>query len=110
MKICMIVHQNIYSPTTRRALSVAKELVKNCHEVSIVLPAPGRTTKLRELQERRYGVNIFHSKFSTHDPIHLTDVLGIMVDELQRTLKLDFDIVHAFKPFISGLLGVLTNS
>lgn len=104
----MIAHQNIYSPTTRRALSVAKELVKNCHEVSIVLPAPEGTTTLRGLQERLYGVNIFHSKFSKHDPIHLIDIPGIMVDELQRTLKLEFDIVHAFKPLISGVLGVLS--
>jgi len=105
----MIAHADIYAPTTRRALSVAKELVKNCHEVSIVIPAPDGTTKLRGLQERRYGVNIFHSKFSKHDHIHLMDVPGIMVDELQRILKLEFNIAHAFQaPSISGVLGVLS--
>lgn len=103
----MIAHQDIYSPTTRRALSISKELVKNLHEVSMVLPASDRIPGLRGLQENRNGVNIFHSKFPKHDPIQLMDVPGIVIDELKQILRLDFDIAHAFKPLVSGVIGVL---
>lgn len=112
LRICMISNLDITNATTRRALSVAKVLVKKKHQVFLILPAPYGITSLKGLEENKYGVSILHSRFFGRSlipgkSVAWPEVLARTLDMLQRGLELEFDLVHAFKPTISGAIGIL---